>query len=184
MAKYPTDQFDDIPADLSRVGAHRAPQKSGRGWVTFAWAALFTGIFVLAGLAGLSLLRGQSFFGGDAGTTSTPSATPTAEPLTDPTTIDPARAITITVLNGSTTVGAEKSAGNDLVTKGWPVTSMALASDTTQTTTIVYYSNPLDEDIARGLVGALGGGEIRESTAFIGAPITIVLGSDYTPPAV
>jgi hypothetical protein len=45
--------------------------------------------------------------------------------------------------------------------------------------TIVYYSNPADEDIARGLVLALGIGEIRESTAFFGAPVTIVLGTDY-----
>ena len=63
MAKYPRDQFDDIPVDLARVGAHRAPVKAGRGWITFAWAALFTGIFVVGGLAGLNALRGLSFLG-------------------------------------------------------------------------------------------------------------------------
>jgi len=183
MAKNPTDQFDDIPADLARVGAHRAPAKGGRGWITFAWAALFTGVFVLAGIFGLSWLNGQSFF--DDGGSALPSSTPTpeADPVTDPTTIDPARAITITILNGSPTVDSESAAGAELTALGWPIGALALASDRDIDTTVVYYSNPLDEDIARGLVLALGIGEIRESTAFLGAPVTIVLGSDYVPAA-
>lgn len=181
MAKYPTDQFDDIPADLSRVGAHRAPAKGGRGWITFAWAALFTGIFVLAGLFGLSWLNGQSFF--DDGSTALPSAsaTPEADPILDPATIDPARAITITILNGTPTVDLESTVGGQLITAGWPIGAQALASERTIDTTVVYYSNPADEDVARGLVLALGVGEIRESTAFLGAPVTVVLGTDLTP---
>jgi len=184
MAKYPTDQFDDIPADLARVGAHRAPAKGGRGWITFAWAALFTGIFVLAGIFGLSWLNGQSFFD-DGGGTALPSstATPEADPVLDPTTIDPARAITITILNGSPTVDSESVASSQLTALGWPIGAVALASQRDIDTTVVYYSNPADEDVARGLVVALGIGEVRESTAFLGAPVTIVLGSDYVPPA-
>jgi len=184
MPKYPKDQFDDIPADLARVGAHRAPAKSGRGWITFAWAALFTGIFVLAGVFGLNFLNGQGFFD-DGGPTAPPSASPsqTAEPLIDPATIDPARAITITVLNGTPTVDLETTAGTALRNAGWPVGAFALASQRDIETTVVYYSNPADEDIARGLVLALGAGDVLESTAFLGAPVTIVLGADYVPPA-
>lgn len=184
MPKYPKDQFDDIPADLARVGAHRAPAKSGRGWITFAWAALFTGIFVLAGVFGLNFLNGQGFFD-NGGSTALPSASPsqTVEPVIDPTTIDPARAITITVLNGTPTVDLETTAGTALRTAGWPVGAFALASQRDIETTVIYYSNPADEDIARGLVLALGAGEVLESTAFLGAPVTIVLGSDYVPPA-
>ena len=180
MAKYPSDQFDDIPDDLARVGAHRAPAKGGRGLITLAWAALFTGLFVLAGLGILQVLNGQSFLDTGAGTeVPQESATPTAEPLVDPSTIDPARAITITILNGSTTVDLESKVGTELTAAGWPVGALALASERTIETTVIYYSNPADEDIARGLVVALGLGEIRESTAFLGAPITIVLGADY-----
>ena len=182
MAKYPTDQFDDIPADLARVGAHRAPAKGGRGWITFAWAALVTGIFVLAGIFGLSWLNDQSFFDDGGTALPTTSATPEADPVLDPTTIDPARAITITVLNGSPTVGSETVAGAELTALGWPIGATALASQRDIDTTVVYYSNPLDEDIARGLILALGIGEIRESTAFLGAPVTIVLGADYVQP--
>ena len=179
MAKYPKDQFDDIPADLARVGAHRAPAKAGRGWITFAWAALFTGIFVVAGLGGLSLLKNQSFFGGAPQTTPTASVEATADPVLDPSTIDPARAISITVLNGTTTVDLQKKAGAALTAKGWPVGTLATATERNEETTVVYYSNPADEDVARGVVLALGTGEVRESTAFLGAPITVVLGADY-----
>lgn len=184
MAKYAKDRFDDIPADLARVGAHRAPAASGRGWITLAWAALFTGIFVVAGVLGLSFLNGQGFLGTPQPTgPASASASPTAEPVLDPTTIDPARGITITVLNATTAVDLEKTVGTSLRTAGWPVGTFALASQRDIETTVVYYSNPADEDIARGLVVALGVGDVLESTAFLGAPVTIVLGADYTPPA-
>lgn len=185
MAKYPKDQFDDIPADLARVGAHRAPAKSGRGWITLAWAALFTGLFVLIGVLGLNLLNGQGFFD-DGGPTAAPttSASPTAEPVLDPTTIDAARAISITVLNASPTVDLESAAATALRSAGWPVDAFALASQRDIEKTVIYYSNPADEDIARGLVLALGVGDVLESPAFPGAPVTIVLGSDYQAPAV
>lgn len=180
MAKYPRDQFDDIPVDLARVGAHRAPVKAARGWITFAWAALFTGILVIGGVAALNAFRGLSFLGEPPPVTTTPSVEVTADPILDPTLIAPERGITITILNGTTTIDLENVAGDSLV--GWPVGARLVATDRTEEKTIVYYSNPADEDVARGLVIALGTGEILESNAFPGAPLTVVLGSDYLPP--
>lgn len=177
MAKLPTDQFDDIPADLARVGAHRAPPRPGRGWITFAWAALFTGIFVALGMFGANALRGLSFIGAPPPVTSVPTEEPTAEPLLDPATLDPERGISITVLNGTPTVDLEKTAGTALA--GWPVGATLIASNRTEETTVIYYSDPANEDVARGVAIALGVGEVRESTAYA-APITIVLGADYT----
>lgn len=183
MPKYPADQFDNIPADLSRVGAHRAPARGARGWITFAWAALFTGIFVAAGVFGLNFFQGQGFLAGAPSATPSAPVVETAEPVIDPTTIDPARAITITVLNATPTVDLESTAGLALRAAGWPVGAFALASQRDIDKTIVYYSNPADEDVARGLVLALGTGDVLESTAFLGAPVTVVLGTDYVPPA-
>jgi hypothetical protein len=180
MAKYPRDQFDDLPVDLARVGAHRAPPKAARGWITFAWAALFTGIFVIGGIAALNAYRGLSFLGEAPPVSATPSAEVTAEPILDPALIAPERAITITILNGTTTIGLENVAGDSLV--GWPVGARLIASNRTEEKTIVYYSNPADEDVARGVVVALGVGEVRESNAYPGAPVTVVIGADYLPP--
>jgi len=188
MASYPKDRFDDLPADLVRVGAHRAPKKRGGGWIAFAWAALATGLLVVGGLYGLSRIDSSISFDipgvaapTEEPTTPAPIVTPTATPLTDPAAIDPARSITITVLNGTAEPATLNAAADALAAAGWPIGGRAAASAADVTATTVYYSNPADEDIARGLVEALGVGDVRESTAFLGAPITIVIGSDYAP---
>lgn len=190
MARYQRDQFDQQPDDLLRVGAHRGPRKKGRGWIAFAWAALATGVLIIGGLYGLSrLVDGVNFnlpvFGSGETPTPTPTPTPTATPLTDPTTLDPARAISITVLNGTATAGLENTVGDQLATAGWPVGARTQASEKTVEKTLIYYSDPANEDVARGIVLALGVGDIRLSDAFPGAPITVVLGADYpiVPPA-
>ena len=185
MAKFPEDQFDNLPDDLVRVGAHRAPRKRGGFWVGTAWVALASGAIVVVGLYGISRINSDISFdipilaGQETSAAPTATPTPTAEALTDPTLIDPARAISITVLNGTAFVDLQNTAGSGLTASGWPIGTLAPASTTDVETTFVYYSNPADEDIARGLVLALGIGEIRESTAFLGAPVTIVLGADY-----
>jgi hypothetical protein len=188
MASYPKDRFDDLPTDLVRVGAHRAPRKRGGGWIGFAWAALATLVLVVGGFYVVTLIDDSvrfEFPGFPQASASSSSpedeATPTALPLTDPATIDPARGITITVLNGTTVVGEQNAVSDTLTAAGWPVGSATTASTTDIEKTIVYYSNPADEDIARGLVTTLGVGDVKESTAFMGAPVTIVLGADYTP---
>jgi LytR cell envelope-related transcriptional attenuator len=186
MAKYPSDQFDDIPADLIKVGAHRGPPRAGRGWIAFAWAALFTGLSVVGGLYYLSQIGAVSNFGlpfgpAESATPSASASVDTTVPLTDPTTIAKARKITITVVNATTTVGLEKTAGDALVALKWPVKTRTAASIHDVKITVVYYSNPADKDIAEGLQIALGVGDIRESTKYLGAPITIVLGEDYVP---
>lgn len=188
MANFPQDQFDNLPTDLDRIGAHRAPKKKGGGWVGFAWAALATGVLVVGGLYGLSLVNDQVSFevpglsGGEA-PVETPSASPTPEvpPVLDPTTIDKSRKITITVLNGTATAGLQNVAGDALVAGKWPVVSRTQASQTDIEETVVYYRTAADEDVARGIVVALGVGKVRESEAFLGSPITVVLGSDYAP---
>jgi len=188
MASYPKDRFDDLPKDLVRVGAHRAPKKRGRDWIGFAWAALATLVLVVGGFYAVTLIDPSVRFEipGTEPSSSTTAApeddtTPTALPLTDPLTIDPAREITITVLNGTPVEGEQQVVLDQLSALGWPMGSAAVASTSDIKETIVYYSNPADEEIARGLVSVLGVGDVRESTAFLGAPVTIVLGADYPP---
>ncbi len=185
MVSYPKDQFDAVPTEVQRVGAHRAPARKGRGWIGFAWAVLATGVLVFAGLFGVSRFLGVDvgvpFFAAEATPTPTAIPTPTAEPLTDPATIDPARHISITVLNGTVMAGLEATVAADLTEAGWPVGSSTSASDNAIAETIVYYSDPANEDVARGLVGAIEAGQIRlvPAETFPGAPITLVLGADF-----
>ena len=184
MAAPTQDRFDRITDEPGRVGAHRGPKRRGRGWITFAWAMLATGALVFGGLFVLSrwldIDFGLAVF---AQPTSTPAPVETtADPIiTDPTTIDPARAITVVVINGTPVAGLQTTVGDALLTAGWPITSRANSADRAIDETVVYYSNPADADIARGLVAALGVGEIREvdPAQFPGASITIVLGGDH-----
>lgn len=175
---YPKDQFDDIPADTTRVGVHRGPQRRGAGWITFAWAALATGILVGAGVLAFSILgAGNSADIADPVTTA--SAEATATPITDPTKIAKSRNITITVLNGTTYSGLATAAQKALVADKWPVTGSAEAETTTHKTTIIFYSNADDEDVARGVAQALTVGGVQLDKTMEGAPIKVVLGSDY-----
>lgn len=183
MAAPAQDRFDRIPDEPGRVGSHRGRRRRGGGWIAFAWVALATGALVFGGLFVLS-----RWFEADFGLAifAQPTATPTptettAEPIvTDPSTIDPARAITIVVLNGTPVNDLQNTVGDELAAAGWPVTSRANAGDRAIETTVVYYSDSADADVARGLVAALGYGEIRQVgvDTYPGATLTIVLGAD------
>ena len=185
MASYPKDRFDELPDDLVRVGAHRSPARRGRGWIMFAWAALATGVLVFGGLFAISKVLDIDLgigLGPVAETpTPTPTPTPTVEPVTDPSTLDQSRGITITVLNGTPTVGLENTVGDALAGAGWPIVTRSNANSSDIEESFVYYSLPEDEGIARGLAQALGVGGVRlvPAESFPGATFTVVVGSDY-----
>ncbi|QEO09376.1 LytR C-terminal domain-containing protein [Protaetiibacter larvae] len=191
MASFPRDQFDDVPRDIDRVGAHRAPRKRGRGWIRFGWAALATVALVVAGLFALSLYdpRFEIPIIGGGDETVAPSDTPTpletAVPVTDPSTLDPAflQTITISVLNGTPTPGLSNIAADQIRAAGWPDPSRAGASNTEEPTTFVYYGSADAEGVARGIMQLIGASDVRLSDAFPTATITVVLGADYVPPA-
>jgi LytR cell envelope-related transcriptional attenuator len=183
MATFPSDQFDDLPDDLDRVGAHRGPKLKGRGWIAFAWALLATGVLVAAGLFVLQVVDGSvNFIGNTAGpsasATPTTSPTPVITPITDPTTIK-SRNITITVLNGTPTAGLQTQAGNKLTAAHWNVTSATLASESNIKKSVVYYSSATNQDVALGVAEALGFKTVMLTDAYPGAPITVVLGADF-----
>jgi hypothetical protein len=183
MAHYPKDQFDDLPRNLARVGAHRADVRSRRGWFWFAWAALACGVLVVSGVVALSIVNGTLPFGSaaDGATGGQPTqGTTAAEPVTDPTTIDESLELTITVLNGTAVEGLENSAGDALTAQQWPVGARNVASSSDIAVTTVYYNSAEFEGIARGVLAELGGvGAVELSDAYLGAPITVVLGADY-----
>jgi hypothetical protein len=187
MANFPQDQFDAVPAELKRVGAHRAPRPKGRGAIAFAWAALATGVLVIAGLYGLSRLDPNFTFalpdfggGGNGDPAATPSTSASAvAAVTDPTTVDPNLGLTISVFNGSAADGLQNTAGDAIAAAGWPDPARAVADQRDEETTVIYYRSAEFEGIALGLAQLLGVGKIQLSDAFLGAPVTIVVGADY-----
>lgn len=180
--KISVDPYDDIPAGLTRRGAHRAPKRGLSTFVKFAWAALATGCLVTAGIGGLvvvsdtvSLKDLSSFF---AGSTATPTATPVADAVA---TVDPA--LLVNVLNATTSPGLATTVGESLVAAGWQVGNGTNASETVANT-VVYYGDPSLEGAARGILATLGAGTIELTDAYIqsSAQLTVVLGADYLTP--
>jgi hypothetical protein len=185
MATFPTDRFDNLPDNLERIGAHRGPRIKGHGWVAFAWAALATGILVVVGLFVLSSVDSSFKLtlpggGSTAVASSAPSVspTPTVKPVTDPTTIA-SRDITITILNGTAVGDLDEKASARLTNAKWTVGAHGPSSVTNIKQTVVYYSKSENKDVAEGIQLALGTGTILLSDAYVGAPITVVIGSDF-----
>ncbi len=186
MANFRTDQFDDIPQNIDRVGAHRGPKVRGRGWFVLLWSILAVAVLTVGGLFVLQTLnKSVSFFGGNVGAepTATPTSSPTPQitPITDPKTIK-SRKITVTVLNGTDIANEQSTVGKLLKGDGWNVTSEATASESNIKNTTVYYTNAVNKDVAEGIQLALGTGNIQltSTTVYPGASITVVIGSDYT----
>jgi len=186
MANFPQDPFDEVPAELKRVGAHRAPRPKGRGAIAFAWAALATGILVVGGLYGLSRVNPDitfalpDFGGGGGDPAATPSSTASSvPPVTDPSTVDPDLDLSISVLNGSGTDGLQNIAADAIKEAEWPNPARANSTTREEETTVIFYRSTDYEGIALGLSQLLGVGTIQLSDAFLGAPVTIVVGNDY-----
>ncbi|GGE83619.1 LytR C-terminal domain-containing protein [Mycetocola zhadangensis] len=186
--RYAKDRFDDIPEDLKRVGAHRAPPKPGRRWIIFLWAALTTIVLVAIGILGLFALSDNVNFADTSTTPATavpePTETPTAEPTIDPESM-------VTVLNGTATKGLATRAIQQLNAAGWTQNiTPGNASAKDVESTAVYYEDASQEGAARGLAEALGVADVQLSTQFQipvaegEEPIlqlTVVLGADFVP---
>lgn len=190
MADYTPDRFDELPETLGRVGAHRAPTPRARGWIAFAWAALASGVLVVAGMYGLSLISDRVTFElpglGTAEPTAAPNPSadagqppPSVEPITDPALAELPAGFTITVLNGTEVQGLGAAARDLLAAPGWPVGTVTSAEQNDLVETIVYYNAPALEGVAAGMVALLGAGGFALSDAFPGAPVTIALGADF-----
>lgn len=182
MAKFPQDRFDSVPSDVQRVGAHRAPKKRGRGWIGFAWAVAATIVLSGAGIIGVVAIDESirfDFLTPDRPAPTIPTVAPTAEPVVD-------AEVPLTILNGTPTVGLSNQVGDVLVDQGWAGAAEGLGSRANASTndveeTTIYYADESLEGAARGLVLALGVGQVRLSADFPGSQITVVIGLDYKP---
>jgi hypothetical protein len=169
------DRFDDVPEDLARVGAHRAPARS-RGFVTFAWAALATGVLVGAGILGLGAI--EQGVSGPADTSTGGASSAAALPAA---TVDPSA--TVVVLNATTRAGLAASAAKAAKTDGWKVESTANADTSDVKLSTVYYSEKAQLGAALGLAKSLdiGRAPVRTDRFDVQGQtrLTVVLGADY-----
>ena len=174
--KTSPDRFDELPTQIDRGGSHRTLRRR-RGGVTFAWAALSTGILVALGTMGLYAYNGKLdvvhfLF---PGTVATAKPVPTAAPTIDP-------KAPIAVLNGTATEGLATTVGDILAKAGLTVSSRANSSETTVKRTMVFYSAKSAEGAARGACKALGAPCLIKFTnayANSGSTLTMVVGANF-----
>ncbi|WP_104083630.1 LytR C-terminal domain-containing protein [Cryobacterium sp. Y11] len=182
--KFEKDRFDTHTHSLDRVGAHRAPAKTGRGWIAFWWALGATVLLIVVGVVGIFTINNRLDFStipGLSGASSTPAPSETTVP-TAVATVDPA--LTVNVLNGSANDGVAASVSDTLTAAGWVVSATGNASTDTEVSTVIYYSDASQEGAARGIAASLPGATIIISTSFAesGAALTVVVGNDYVAP--
>lgn len=176
----PRDRFDDVPPDLVRVGAHRAPVRR-RGLVTFGWAALATGALVGVGVLGLGFIENR-VGGADTTTTSSSAGSASSSSSGPAATVDPQAQVA--VLNATTTTGLAASAATALKSDRWDVVSTANADVQDRKTSAVYYAKDGQLGAAKGLAKSLGITSTVKSSSFSAAGsnrLTVVLGSDWSP---
>lgn len=189
---FPKDRFDVVPADLERVGAHRAPHRRGRGLLWLVWCLVAILVIVGAGWIYLHVLDNnlvddsasspQATVTETATPTATPtaSATPTATATPTPTaTIVPSAQVSI--LNGTGRAGLAATAATRLKSAGWGAVTTGNAPQRAAATS-VYYSDPVQRGVALGVAQSLGVSTVTQSAQFAGdgAVVTAVLGADYT----
>ncbi len=184
VSKYPQDRFDGLESSSGRRGAHRSEVRRKPWWVKGLTVLGSTGVIVVVALAGVTVIDARLNFEipdfSTIGQTPTPTPTPTVE-LFDPTTLTEKqfKAITITILNGTTSPTLPTDVASMLTTQNWPQPTLADAADNTVKESVIVYRYPADEFMATSIASSLGIENIQQSDVYRGARVYVLLGADF-----
>lgn len=186
---YPRDQFDALPPDLRRVGAHRAENPRIRALPVLLWS--LAAVIVLTAVGVFLSMIGS----GRVVLFPPPTPTPTPQAVVAPV-ID--TSYSVLVLNATGQRGSATTVKDLLVAAGWPPESVLPSQAGSEfPTTTVYYPLPEDEAAALGVADIIGGGTLQQSAAYLPVDdpgtievdesavkqLTVVLGRDRAPDA-
>lgn len=158
MTNYPKDRFDDLPVDLDRRGAHRAPRTRASKIASWLWGLGAICVLVALGFIGMNIVDG--IVNGPGQASSTPTATATEQAAEETPTPTPSHDanLVVTVNNGTGGSGVATAATTKLTAKGWNA-QVGDGDSTGHTTTVIAYGDPADEGAAMQIALDLGGGE-------------------------
>ncbi|MGV9194628.1 LytR C-terminal domain-containing protein [Microbacterium sp. MC2] len=157
---YPKDRFDDLPADVERIGVHRAENPRLRVGVIIMWSAIATIVLVALGVFGTLLATGRLGAGPQAPPTPVADA-PAVEAVVDTT-------YSVLVLNATDQDGLASSMSETIIAGGWAADDIIAgeAGSNDFPTTTVYYPTADDEGAARGLAEVIGGAEVARNDSY------------------
>jgi len=177
VGKRPMPDSFDNPPKLRRVGAHRAPKKPGGAWIRVMWIALATIALTAAGIILVVIGPQNLLFPGATDPSQQAQIEKEAEivGVTDPST-------TVTVLNGTRTPGLADEVA-DIISNGpfGTVEFVGNSDDQSVTISAIFFSDPADEALAKGLGEKLGGMfyYLREDYVTFGTKLVVLIGADY-----
>lgn len=170
------DRYDLVERS-TRVGVHRSPERSGSFWLRALIVLLTAAVLATLGIVFLVIGPGNVQLPGTADETDTPVAVKVVGE------IDPAT--TITILNGTPATGLEWNIEQAIRDNQWGIVDFAgPAEDRAVTITAVFYVDPKDEALAKGLGEQLGGASyyLQPDYESYGTQLVVLLGSDYVGP--
>ena len=170
-----TDRFDSVER-IRRVGAHRAVEKTGSTAVWVVTAVLLTLILTAVGVLIYTLQPSSVTFGSksDPDKINTPAVVGEVAPDT-----------TVVVLNGTAVPSLAFSVDEIINAEGWGSTLYAGdASEQDVEISAIFYKDPADEALAKGLGEKLGGISTYQNPNYSqeGNQLTVLLGKDYKGP--
>lgn len=174
--KFLPDRFDEPVSNRTRVGAHRAAPAKFRRLKYVGWSLLAVVALSAVGIGSVVAIDNGIF---NAADDVTKVLAPTVTPTID-------ASVPITVLNGTPTGTLDESAATELTKAGFTVGSSTNADKQDVATSTVYYSSAQYQAVAQAAANALGIKSVKQSSSFdsIGSNVTVVLGTDFVPPAV
>ncbi|MGW8484545.1 LytR C-terminal domain-containing protein [Microbacterium sp. NPDC055903] len=182
MSKPVRDRFDDVPRTSGRVGAHRAENPGGNGWMVLLWAVVAALVLLVAGIFGTLVVMGRISLFPETQQTATPAPEETG--VVDMT-------YSVMILNATPDDGIDDDLRQTLIDEGWDGSIVFAVDGSTDDfpETTVYYVDAADEQAALGLADLIGGALVEQSDVYAGqnttdvAQLTVVLGVDRTTPA-
>lgn len=172
------DRFDEVPK-ISRVGAHRAVEKVGSRGMRFVFALLATLILTAAGIL-LVMMQPKSVSFMDE---LVKDGAPVATPVVIEAEVD--SGTSIIVLNGTAHENLALDIDEIIVDEGWGSTLFSGDAENRDVEiSAIFYSDPADAGLAKGLGENLGGISFYESDQFAsyGTQLTVLIGNDYAGP--
>lgn len=173
------DRFDNVKRS-SRVGAHRAVERAGS---TGAWVLISTLITLILTALGVLIYTLQPSSISFMDQLSNGVEVPNIIDRPAKASVDPAT--TVVVLNGTDVEGLAFVVDEAINTEGWGTTLFAGNADERDVQiSAIFYADPADEGLARGLGEQLGGISYYENPnyATYGNQLTVLLGADYNGP--
>ncbi|MBX3312539.1 MAG: LytR C-terminal domain-containing protein [Microbacteriaceae bacterium] len=175
--EFPEDRFNIESAPNGRVGAHRATKTGFAKFKGLFWSALSVVAIVGIGVGALWLQDQGIIEGIPIG-----PGEQTQEPIEPEVVLpDPIQGKgMIRVLDADLSQeGLAISVRGALIAAGWNVVTISDAAEGGFENTVVFYSDADYEAEAYGLAQALGGVPVQFSEAYLGIPLTAVLGADW-----